>query len=119
MPRVLYGVDGMLALHANQPADASATRDALVICIGNYTTVVTAMVGGSVRPDAVRRINFGASVAADYLLRLMQCKYPSFPVKMTLWQARVRQWAGRGSRAGGDPPGVSRRRRLCAPARPP
>jgi hypothetical protein len=39
--------------------------------------------------NADRRIPFGGIHSSDLMLRLMQLKYPNFPVKMSLEQAQV------------------------------
>lgn len=85
--KLAYGVDGMLAWHAN---NSQSTKDpsSLVISIGNYSTVITAIINGRVRPENVRRINFGGNTVSQFMLQLLQCKYPTFPVKMSLWQAQ-------------------------------
>lgn len=36
------------------------------------------------------RISYGGTQATDYMLKLMQLKYPTFPTKMTREQAQVR-----------------------------
>lgn len=83
--KACFAVDGPLAWYANVPR---GLKSGLLIVIGEYTTVITAIIEGQVRPEHVRKINFGGHVASKMMLQLMQCKYPTFPLKMTLWQAQ-------------------------------
>jgi actin-related protein 5 len=64
---------------------AGTSRTGLVVSLGNHFTTVCTIVEGKVR--LVKRINYGASQAAETLLKIIQCKHPTFPVKMTLQQA--------------------------------
>lgn len=83
VPKACFAVDAPLAWKQNRPDE----EHALIISIGNYTTVLSAVVRGETRPEWIRRINYGGRLASQMMLSLMQCKYPAFPVKMSPWQA--------------------------------
>ena len=83
VPKTCFALDAPLAWAQNVPKE----KNALIISIGHYTTVVSAVVAGTMRAEWVRRINFGGRTASQMMLGLLQCKYPAFPVKMAAWQA--------------------------------
>lgn len=93
-PRVAYAIDGILSWSYNnkhgrgaEQGATAACRDAIIICLGHHSTVITMVLDGTVRMEHVKRLEFGGRGASDLLLQLMQCKYPSFPVRMSRSQA--------------------------------
>lgn len=89
-PRVAYAIDGLLSWSYNNmdpQGGAPPHQDAIIICLGHHSTVITMILEGTVRMEHVKRLEVGGRVASDLLLQLMQCKYPSFPVRMSRPQA--------------------------------
>jgi actin-related protein 5 len=85
VPKVAYAVDGPLGYYK---ANWEISKTALIITIGNYSTIITAMVNGQVRPEHVKKITIGGHLMSEMMLQLLQCKYPTFPIKMTFAQAQ-------------------------------
>lgn len=82
VPRILIGVDCLLAAAASE--DSSFTNG-IVVNVGHEAShLIVVLEGRTVRAF---RINWGSAGAASLLLRLLQLKYPAFPVKMQPWQA--------------------------------
>lgn len=101
VPALTFAADAPLAAYAVSSSSSSLPfpppdRYTLVIHAGNAATHLllhhpSSSTAGSKdgRPSTViRRINYGGSTASEYLLHLMQAKYPTFPDKMTAGQAR-------------------------------
>ncbi|CAG8464587.1 16716_t:CDS:10 [Cetraspora pellucida] len=59
----------------------------IVISSGHTTTHVIPVFGRSVLGQT-KRISYGGLTSTDYMLKLMQLKYPTFPTKMTVNQAQ-------------------------------
>lgn len=83
-PSVCYGVDALFAYHANTP---NPSDGGLIISSSNEHTLVVPFMENNSLFELVRRISFGGSQATTYFLQLLQAKYPSFPVRVTLPQA--------------------------------
>lgn len=83
-PKISYGIDAMFATvnHSSIPLDT-----ALIISVGYGATHILPIVKGKLCHDSIKRINLGGRSASLQMLRIMQCKYPNFPSKMTMWQA--------------------------------
>lgn len=82
VPEVAYGLDSLFAAHAN-----GVGPDGLVISSGQSTTTLVPLAGGRGILANAKRLNWGGSAAADHLLRLLQLKYPAFPVRLSSQQA--------------------------------
>lgn len=108
-PAVSYGVDSLLSLYANSPDPSTA--DALVISSSTASTHIIPVLGGrgiltsakkcvalcsaaahrsADLASAHLRLNWGGAQSAEYLLKLMQLKYPAFPGRLTSYQSSVR-----------------------------
>lgn len=88
VPRVAYGIDALFAAAAHLPGAAGAPGPtALVVSVGHGATHILPVVRGTLLAGSVRRIKFGGAVAAEHLLRLLQLKFPAFPLRMSLEQA--------------------------------
>ncbi|KAL5535093.1 ARP5 [Sanghuangporus sanghuang] len=85
VPRLLYCVDSVMSFyHNNLPAPSSPfTSDGLVISFNTASTSVIPVLSGRGILNHCKRIPWGASQAADYLQKLIQLKYPSFPARIT------------------------------------
>lgn len=90
VPAVTLCLDSLLSIYGDSHFGGitgdTLTRT-LVINLGNAATHVTLFDEKGKR--TTRRINYGGQTASEYLLKLLQCKYPVFPDKMTLLQARM------------------------------
>ncbi|KAI7871446.1 hypothetical protein BDF14DRAFT_1760896 [Spinellus fusiger] len=82
---VLYGIDALFSYHAN----GGTTDDGgIVISSGHTATHIVPTLHGKGLLERTKRISYGGTQATDYMLKLMQLKYPTFPTKMTLAQAQ-------------------------------
>lgn len=81
VPSVAYCVDALMAFHHN------AGTDGLVVSFNTASTSVIPVLDSQPVLHAAKRIPWGASQAADYLLKLIQLKYPNFPTRVTPAQA--------------------------------
>ncbi|PWO00089.1 actin-like ATPase domain-containing protein [Tilletiopsis washingtonensis] len=82
VPSVAYGLDSLFAAHAN------GVSNGLVLSSGRSNTTLVPMVKGKgILSSAKRRLSWSGQQASDYLLRLMQLKYPAFPTRVTPLQA--------------------------------
>ncbi|PHZ16032.1 actin-like ATPase domain-containing protein [Rhizopus microsporus ATCC 52813] len=84
VPSVAYGIDSLFSYYAN-----NGTKDdgGIIISSGNTSTHIIPTIGGRGVLSKTKRINYGGTQATDYMLKLMQLKYPTFPTKMTVGQA--------------------------------
>ncbi len=83
VPKAAFGIDACFSAAAN-----NLDGTLLIISIGNCATHILPVVEGKLIYESIERINYGGSTAADYLLRILQFKYPRFPTRMTFQQAR-------------------------------
>ncbi|SCV71534.1 BQ2448_3122 [Microbotryum intermedium] len=82
-PSVAYGVDSLFAFHQAP----STSQDGLVISSSTSSTHVIPVLGGKGYTSAAKRLNWGGSHASEYMLKLMQLKYPTFPGRLSGFQA--------------------------------
>lgn len=82
VPSICYGMDALFAAHANK-----IDEEGLVISAGRATTLMVPIVGSRGILDSSKRLSWGGSLGADYLLRLLQLKYPNFPQRITTTQS--------------------------------
>lgn len=75
----------MSLYHNHLPPSPTApfNMNALVVSFNTASTSVIPMVSGRGIMSAARRLPFGAQHANDYLLKLVQLKYPSFGTRVT------------------------------------
>ncbi|GAA5840624.1 hypothetical protein JCM9279_007385 [Rhodotorula babjevae] len=86
-PAVAYGLDSLWSLYANS-SDPSVA-DGLVISSGTANTHVIPVLGGKAIMTSAKKLAWGGSQAAEYLLKLMQLKYPTFPGRLTSYQSSL------------------------------
>ncbi|RKP02162.1 hypothetical protein CXG81DRAFT_11117 [Caulochytrium protostelioides] len=94
VPAVAYACDALLAYHyattrpsAVLPPDASPA-DGLVMMFGHETTTLVPILDDRPRFDLVKRIDWGGQQSHEFLHRVLQFKYPSFPQHLSdrqLW----------------------------------
>lgn len=78
VPSICYGMDALFAAHANR-----IDNEGLVVSSGRNTTLLVPIVGGRGILDSSKRLSWGGNLGADYLLRLLQLKYPNAPQRIT------------------------------------
>ncbi|KAG0002630.1 Nuclear actin-protein involved in chromatin remodeling, partial [Modicella reniformis] len=86
VPSVTYGIDSLFSLYANGP---DRSRDGIVVSAGHQFTHVIPVSDGKVHLEHVKRISYGGEPASEYMLKLMQMKYPTFPMKMSTTQSET------------------------------
>ncbi|KAJ3030145.1 Nuclear actin-protein involved in chromatin remodeling [Rhizophlyctis rosea] len=84
LPGVVYGVDSLFSYYAN---GCSFGDGGLIISSGHQFTQIIPVINGKPALEHCKRIAYGGQIASDHLLKLLQMKYPSFPVKVTSAQA--------------------------------
>jgi actin-related protein 5 len=83
-PSVVYAVDSLAAFHT------SGQQDGLVVSSSTAATHIIPVLDGRGILANTKRLNYGGQTAIDYLLKLVQLKFPNFPVRVTASQAEVR-----------------------------
>ncbi|KAF8938195.1 Nuclear actin-protein involved in chromatin remodeling, partial [Dissophora ornata] len=86
VPSVTYGIDSLFSLYANGP---ERSRDGIVVSAGHHFSHVIPVSGGKVYLEHAKRISYGGVPASEYMLKLMQMKYPTFPMKMSTTQSET------------------------------
>ncbi|KAJ2593998.1 Nuclear actin-protein involved in chromatin remodeling [Coemansia sp. RSA 1722] len=82
--RVAYGVDAAWSYYKNM---GSFDIDGMIVASGNTASHVIPVYDARIRTEQCRRINLGGLSMDDYMLKLLQLKYPSFPMKISEWQS--------------------------------
>ncbi|KAI8581791.1 hypothetical protein K450DRAFT_231201 [Umbelopsis ramanniana AG] len=85
VPSVSYGIDSLFSFYANQD---KKNGDGIVISAGHTATHIIPVIGGKGALDRTKRLSYGGTQASEYMLKLMQLKYPTFPTKVTSAQAQ-------------------------------
>ncbi|KAI9683962.1 MAG: Nuclear actin-protein involved in chromatin remodeling [Trizodia sp. TS-e1964] len=80
-PSLAYGIDSLFSFNYNQG------ETGLVISSSNSSTHVIPVVNSRGLLSQATRLNWGGSQSADYLLKLLQLKYPNFQSKFSSSQA--------------------------------
>ncbi|MCJ1316881.1 Nuclear actin-protein involved in chromatin remodeling [Xylographa vitiligo] len=79
---VAYGIDALLSYRYNKG------KNGLVVSSSHSATHVIPVLDSKPVMSSVSRLNWGGYHGADYLLKLLRLKYPTFPGKMTESQAQ-------------------------------
>uniref|UniRef100_D8QKM7 Uncharacterized protein n=1 Tax=Schizophyllum commune (strain H4-8 / FGSC 9210) TaxID=578458 RepID=D8QKM7_SCHCM len=89
VPSVAYCLDGVMSFYErNKPSSPGPfTADGLVISFNTASTSVIPILNGRGILSHAKRLQWGTSQASDYLLKLVQLKYPTFPTRVTPVQA--------------------------------
>jgi actin-related protein 5 len=88
-PSVSYGIDALFSYRQNVSTNNST---GLVISSGNYATHIIPVIDGRGILSQAKRLQWGGTQAVEYMSRLLQLKYPSFPSKVTALQAQPLVW---------------------------
>lgn len=81
-PSVAYGIDSLLSYKFNKGING------LIISSAHSSTHVIPVLYGKPIMSSISRLNWGGYQGAEYLLKLLKLKYPSFPGKLTDYQAQ-------------------------------
>jgi actin-related protein 5 len=82
-PSLVYGIDALFSF------DYNGGRTGLVVSSGNTATHLIPVVEGKGLTPFTTRLNWGGSQGTDFMLKLLQLKYPGFPSKLANWQAEA------------------------------
>lgn len=85
VPSVAYGIDSLFSYYAN---GGTADDGGIIISGGNTSTHIIPTIGGKGVLSRTKRLSYGGTQSAEYMLKLMQLKYPTFPTKMSQSQAQ-------------------------------
>lgn len=78
----------MSSYHNNLPASGEPyTSSSLVVSFNTASTSVIPVISGRGILSHAKRIPWGSAQASEYLLKLVQLKYPTFPTRVTMSQA--------------------------------
>ncbi|GAA5859405.1 hypothetical protein JCM1840_004599 [Sporobolomyces johnsonii] len=86
-PSVAYGIDSLFSFYNNSPNPATA--DGLVISSSTANTHVIPVLNGRGILTSAKKLAWGGSQAAEYMLKLMQLKYPTFPGRLSSFQSGI------------------------------
>ncbi|KAJ3562095.1 hypothetical protein NP233_g9789 [Leucocoprinus birnbaumii] len=86
VPEVTYCVDGIMSFYKNNKPTKPFNADGLAISFNTASTSVIPILNGKGILSHAKRIPWGASQASEYLLKLIQLKYSSFPTRVTSLQ---------------------------------
>lgn len=84
VPSVCYGIDSLFSFHYNTP---DPQQGGMIVSSSNEFTYVIPYSKDNGHFELLRRITYGGSQATQYFLRLLQAKYPTFPVRVSTNQA--------------------------------
>lgn len=82
-PAVTYGIDSLFAFYQN------GHRDGLVVSSSNATSHVIPVFDGQATLSSAKKLAWGSAPAGEFMLKLMQLKYPTFPGRLSLQQAHM------------------------------
>jgi actin-related protein 5 len=85
-PSVSYNIDALLSFYQN---GYSMEHGGIICSLGHSATHVLPIWQGRCLFELCQRLSFGGSDAEEFMLKLMQTKYPTFPSRMSSLQARV------------------------------
>jgi actin-related protein 5 len=87
IPSVCYGVDSLFSYHETHHDLPPDQQTSLVISSSHSSTTIIPILSGVPHIAQSRRLNWGGLQESEFLLRLMQVKYSTFPSRMTSFQA--------------------------------
>lgn len=88
-PSISYGIDALFSYRQNID---TMNGTGLVVSLGTHATHVIPVIDGRGIFSQAKRLNWGGSHADQFMLKLLQLKYSSFPSKLTLLQAQSLVW---------------------------
>ncbi|KAF8837942.1 actin-like ATPase domain-containing protein [Paxillus ammoniavirescens] len=90
VPSLAYCIDSVMSFYQNNRSQTPNTpfeADGLVISFNTASTSVIPILSGKGVLSQAKRIPWGAQQSTEYLLKLIQLKYHSFPTRVTSAQA--------------------------------
>ncbi|KAF8439468.1 chromatin remodeling complex subunit [Boletus edulis BED1] len=90
VPTLAYCIDSVMSFYQNNISsipNASFAEDGLVISFNTASTSVIPVLSGKGILSQAKRIPWGTQQSTEYLLKLIQLKYHSFPTRVTSTQA--------------------------------
>ena len=81
VPSVAYGIDALLSYKYNRGSNG------LIVSSSHSSTHLIPVLNSKPILSSISRLNWGGHQNADYLLKLLKLKYPTFPGKLTEIQA--------------------------------
>ncbi|TFK76616.1 actin-like protein Arp5p [Pluteus cervinus] len=87
VPSLTYCADGIMSFYqSNAPSSSPFRSDGLVVSMNTASTSVVPILDGKGILSHAKRIPWGGSQASEYMLKLIQLKYPNFPTRLTTAQ---------------------------------
>ncbi|KAL4242856.1 actin family protein [Abortiporus biennis] len=87
VPSLAYCVDSIMSFYHNHHQTAAPfVSDGLVVSFNSASTSVIPILQGKGLMSYAKRIPWGATQTNEYLLKLIQLKYPTFPTRVTTQQ---------------------------------
>lgn len=86
VPSLTYAVDAVMSFYLNNrptSSSASPTSSGLAISFNTASTSVIPILDGKGIMSQAKRIQWGSQQASEYLLKLIQLKYPTFSTRVT------------------------------------
>ncbi|KAL6305640.1 actin-like protein Arp5p [Sparassis latifolia] len=83
VPSLAYCVDSVMSFYHSCSVPVPFRSDGIVVSFNTASTSVIPVLGGTSLMKHAQRIPWGASQATDYLLKLIQLKYPTFQTRVT------------------------------------
>ncbi|KAL8820674.1 MAG: hypothetical protein Q9223_001167 [Gallowayella weberi] len=80
-PSIAYGIDSLFSYRFNNG------RNGLIVSSSHTATHLIPILDSKPVMSSATRLNWGGYHSADYLLKLLKLKYPTFPGKFTEYQA--------------------------------
>ncbi|OJA15150.1 hypothetical protein AZE42_04698 [Rhizopogon vesiculosus] len=89
VPSLTYCVDSVMSFYQNNkpPSSSPFGADGLVVSFNTASTSVIPILDGKGVLSHAKRIPWGTQQSTEYLLKLIQLKYSSFPTRVTSAQA--------------------------------
>ena len=82
-PSLTYGIDALFSYTYNKG------KTGLIVSSSHSSTQLIPVINGRAHMSSVSRLNWGGLQGAEYMLKLMKLKYPTFPGRFTDHQAQV------------------------------
>ncbi|ORZ06107.1 actin-like protein Arp5 [Lobosporangium transversale] len=83
---VTYGIDSLFSMYANGP---ERSGNGIAVSVGHHYSHVIPVYDGRAHLQHAKRISYGGVPASEFMLKLMQMKYPTFPMKMNTAQSET------------------------------
>ncbi|KAG8834370.1 Nuclear actin-protein involved in chromatin remodeling [Serendipita sp. 399] len=85
VPRAAFAIDALMSFYHNTPNQPK--RDGVVVSFNSASTSIIPVLNGKGILANAKRMPWGANQASEYLLKLVQMKYPYFPTRVTSQQS--------------------------------